>query len=552
MSAISSDGDPRPVTAGESGSTSSAAGTSNLITLILLRDRVRIPAWILAIAIFTVASAMVMPDIFPTEQARQARGALVENPAPKALIGPGYGTDNYTIGAMLANERLGIMGIATAIMSMRFVVRHTRLEEETGRTELLRANPLGRYASLLSSLAVTVAMNVVLGGLIAAGLVASGISDFTTGGSLLFGSALASIGIFTAAVTAVCVQLSEFARGVTGIVGGFIGVSYAFRAIGDIGIGFFSWLSPFGWVQSTKVFVDDRWWPLILPLVFSGGLIVLAFTLSTRRDVGASLFPPKPGSAEATRWLATPHGFAFRLQRSSLITWMISLPVFGLVFGQLSSEAETFLEESPTVAEFFASAGASITDSFLAMFVSLIAMICGIFAIQATMRIRSEETAGRADPLLSTCMDRWRYAGSHLVIALAGSSVIVLLASLALSLAAFISLGDSSLIGRLLIAGASYLAAVWFLIGITMALIGFLPEMSALAWAMLVYSILVILFGDLFDLPEWTERLTPFGYIPYMPAADFSLLSVAGVGAGTIILISAGVYGFQRRDIDMR
>lgn len=30
-----------------------------------------------------------------------------------------------------------------------------------------------------------------------------------------------------------------------------------------------SWLSPIGWIQRTYVFVDDRWWPLVLCLALA-------------------------------------------------------------------------------------------------------------------------------------------------------------------------------------------------------------------------------------------------------------------------------------------
>ena len=68
------------------------------------------------------------------------------------LSGPGYGTTNYTLGAMMANE-LSVRGHAgDAIMSLLLVVRHTRAEEEDGRAELVRAGAVGRRAPLAAAL----------------------------------------------------------------------------------------------------------------------------------------------------------------------------------------------------------------------------------------------------------------------------------------------------------------------------------------------------------------------------------------------------------------
>jgi ABC-2 type transport system permease protein len=67
---------------------------------------------------------------------RQSRAAVISTPAGVMLGGPGYGIENYTLGAMIANELgLSVM-VAMAIMSLLLVVRHTRAEEDGGSAEL--------------------------------------------------------------------------------------------------------------------------------------------------------------------------------------------------------------------------------------------------------------------------------------------------------------------------------------------------------------------------------------------------------------------------------
>ena len=48
-------------------------------------------------------------------------------------------------------------------------------------------------------------------------------------------------------------------------------------------------------------------------------LLVLAFWLSTRRDLGSGLVTPRAGPATAPRWLTHPVGLAARLQRWELV-----------------------------------------------------------------------------------------------------------------------------------------------------------------------------------------------------------------------------------------
>ena len=524
-------------------------GTWQLIRLILRRDRIRLPVWIVAIAGSMILTATSLTGLYPSATTRQARGELMTNPATVAMVGPGHGLDDYTYGAMLANERLAITGIAVALMSISLMVRHTRAEEEAGRTELLRASVLGRYASLSAALIVIIAANIVLGGLTTLGLGFSGVESIGWHGSLLFGMALASIGIVFAGITAVTAQLSEYGRGAFGMSGAILGVAYALRAVGDLGNGVVSWLSPFGWAQATEVFVSDRRWPLLISVVTTGVLAAAALVLSKHRDVGAGVIAPPPGPPVASRTLVQPFGFAFRLQRTGLIAWAIALPLFGILYGSLVGEAETFLEDSPTLADLFENAGASIIDSFVAMFTSIIALTATIFAIQATLRIRSEEVAGRADPVLSTSLARWKWATTHLVIALVGSAAITILSALGLGISAAIAIDDTSMIGKLLGAGVAYVPAIWCAIGIAIALIGAMPRATMVVWFVLVYAFVLEILGDLLDLPGWLSNLSPFGYVPNLPADDLSLVPLVLLTAVASGLVAIGLAAFQRRDI---
>jgi putative exporter of polyketide antibiotics len=75
------------------------------------------------------------------------------------------------------------------------------------------------------------------------------------------------------------------------MAGALIGAAYAVRAAGDMGDNALSWLSPIGWAQATAAYVDNNWWPLGLAAAVTAALIVAAFALSDRRDIGAACGP---------------------------------------------------------------------------------------------------------------------------------------------------------------------------------------------------------------------------------------------------------------------
>ena len=95
-------------------------------------------------------------------------------------------------------------------------------------------------------------------------------------------------------------QLTEGARTANGIVAVILGVSYLLRALGDSaadgGTRWLSWLSPIGWAQQVRPFAGDRWLVALLPVALLLVAMTAAFALVRRRDVGAGLVRPRPGS----------------------------------------------------------------------------------------------------------------------------------------------------------------------------------------------------------------------------------------------------------------
>ena len=170
------------------------------------------------------------------------------------------------IGALSLIKYTAFMTAILAVLMVILVIRHTRGDEESGRLELLGGGRLGRDAPLASALTISLGANVVLGLLAAAALAAGGLP---AAGSLAFGLGWAATGMAFSAVAGLAAQLTASARAATGLSIGFIAVTYALRAVGDLaepGPSVLSWLSPIGWNQQIRAFAGDRWWVLALPV----------------------------------------------------------------------------------------------------------------------------------------------------------------------------------------------------------------------------------------------------------------------------------------------
>ena len=110
----------------------------------------------------------------PGEAQRQARVNLLKTPAGIMLGGPMFGGHETDLGVMMANELMLTLIVATSILAILTVIRHTRAEEENGSAELVLSSVVGRHARTAAAVIVMVAVNVVLAITMTAGMAASG------------------------------------------------------------------------------------------------------------------------------------------------------------------------------------------------------------------------------------------------------------------------------------------------------------------------------------------------------------------------------------------
>src|SRR3954449_11975835 len=209
---------------------SDLAGTWTVARLVLRQDRILLPVWLLVLAGVSVGSAAATVGIYPTAAARrEAAEAVNSAPALVALYGRIYDPSN--LGGIATLKMTAFGAVLVAVLMLLTVVRHTRGDEEEGRTELLRAGVVGRRAPLVAALVLTLGASVLLGLLTALALVAAGLD---TRGAWAFGLSWACAGGAFAAVGAVAAQLTASARTARGIAVGVLAVSFVLRAIGDV------------------------------------------------------------------------------------------------------------------------------------------------------------------------------------------------------------------------------------------------------------------------------------------------------------------------------
>jgi ABC-2 type transport system permease protein len=525
-------------------------GTWHLTRLALRRDRIILPLWIVILAVIPSSGTTTYETIYPTVAERAGLTASIgANPSVAVLYGPAF--DLSTPGGFAAWRLGGFMALFIGLMAVFTVTRHTRAEEDTGRAELLASAVLGRYAALTSAVLVSGGASLLIG-LVGAGALAGG--GLPVAGAFAFGLSTAFAGLVFTAIAAVAAQLAEYSRTANGIGAAAVGVAFLLRAIGDstVDTKWISWLSPIGWAQQLRPFAGERWWVLSLPLAATVVIGAIAYTLLPRRDFGVGILPPRPGPAEAAASLRTPLALAWRLHRGPLIGWTLGLAVCGAVFGSIASGIGDIVGSSEQTRQILERMGGSdvMTDTFLAAMVGVFGMVASLYGVQAALRMRGEETANRVEPLLSTSVSRLRWATSHLMFALLGSAVIVVVTGVAMGLANGMRTHDvSGSVGDMLVAALVQLPALWVIAGVTVTLFGLAPKAASAAWGVAGLALLIAMFGPVVNAPQAVLDVSPFSHIPKLPGQDVTATPLVWLCVIAAVTLAAGLAGWRRRDV---
>ena len=513
-------------------------GTFALLRLVLRRDRVIMPIWIIGLTLAPVAYLSSIKAAYPDAAARQHYYDINVGSATFAVRnGPLYGS---SLGELLAWQ-CGFVPVVVALIALLTVVRHTRTEEEAGRRELTGATVVGRYAGLAAALLAACGAVTAYGLLVALGLSAQGLP---IGGSLALGAEFCVTGWVFAGVGAIAAQLTWGAGGARGIAIGVLALAFLLRAAGDSGSGWMAWLSPIGWAHRVRPFAGEQWWIVVLSLGVNVLFGALAAVLSTRRDLGAALLPARLGRATAPASLRSPLGLAWRLQRGTLLMWTIGVALVGLIMGGVARNIGEMARDNKAIADAVIrmGGGGAVMDAYLASVMTLFGFAVSGYAIQATLKMRAEEAAGRAEPVLATAVGRIGWAACHLLFGLLGPAVVLAAAGLTTGLAHGGSTG-------LVPAALAQLPAVWIVAALAVALTGLLPRLTSGAWGILGVFLLLSLVGTALQWNTAVLGISPFAHLARMPGEPFSIGSFAWLVLIAAGITAVGVTALRRRDM---
>ncbi|GAA2799748.1 ABC transporter permease [Crossiella cryophila] len=529
-------------------------GAGLLFRLFLRRDRVLLPGWIGLITLLVIGTAVQYAGLFPTAELQRAfLTEVTGNAALSAFTGQAHGSG---LPALTGWKISDIAYALTSLMAILITVRHTRAEEESGRAELLGAGVLGRHAVLAAALALTWTAALGAGLLIAVGLLVLG---FALVNAVAFGIAVAAPGLVFGALAGLTAQLTPRARTATALAATGFGLAYLLRFLADgSGVLWLRWLSPTGWSHLLQPTGDPRWAVLLLPLTTTALLTALAANLVSRRDHGAGVLATRTGPAVAAPGLSSAFGLAWRLHRGQLLGWTAGFAVAGAATAAVAKGMpEIAGRGGPAIREFFrryaAGPEAGIADTYLWLIMLSLGGVAALYPMLVTLRLRAEETDGRAELTLSTTVGRTRWALSHLAFALLGTASMLLSGGLTAATVHTLSTSDGAQFGRVLLGALVQVPAAWTIGAVAVLAFGFLPRAAAaISWTVWLLTNLVgEQLGPVLGVDYWlANQIVPFHHIPkVLSGGEFATIPLLALTAVTLLLAGTGLFGLRRRDL---
>lgn len=534
-------------------------GLGTLISLILRRDRLKLPIWVLGFVSILLLMVPLLRDVYGDAQSIDVLFTTFGvNPAGLFMTGP---MDKPTFGALMSIETVIWFGMAIAFMNTLLVVRHTRYNEEMGAQDLLLSGTVHRSTSLVAVLLIALIVN----GLVVVGL-GFGIqlfqADWSGADLWLYAVSMGMFGFVWASIAALVAQLTDSSRVANGLLAGLIGLGFLLRGIGDFfgkinenGIHqpeWMSYLSPFGWLQLTRSLTFSDWSPVLFMIAFSLAVIGMAYWIQNRRDVGSGVLPGRKGKSKASKLLKTPMGMTLKLQKSVFIGWLVGVLVMVMTIGVLVPQMTDVYSQSESMKQMIVSIGGegSLIPSFMSAMLAITSLMVFAYAVQAVSKLRSEESAGHLESLLATKLSRLKWIVWHLTVVVCGSFLLLLVAGLVLAITTNLSSDLTVSLLEYCLAGLSYLPVALFFMAIYVLIFGLLPRLSGtITWIYFGFVAFMLWLGPILQVDQRVMDLSIMEHFASVPLEAANLQVILIVSLLSILLMIVGVFSWTRRDL---
>lgn len=337
-----------------------------------------------------------------------------------------------------------------------------------------------------------------------------------------------------------------------GMAGAALGFDFAVRVISDTAdLQWLHWTLPLGWMEELRPFADPRPVVLFLPLAAMAATLALAFALNGLRDIGAGLLAPNDVREQPNRrLLGSATLLALRSAQISLAVWAAAVGAFGVLVGAISKSVASSIP-SDLGEQMRKIGGVDLTkpSGYIGLTFLFFVLAVAMFCCSQLAAIREDEAEGRLETLFALPVSRTQWLAGRLALAIAGATMLTLVAGFGISGGA-IGIGADVSVPRLIEGGLNCLPASLLFLGIGALLVAIAPRAGVgMSYAVVGVAFVWELIGALLGAPGWMLGISPFHQVGLVPAASFRAVPAAiMLGLAATALVAAEVR-FRHRDL---
>ncbi|WP_432494066.1 polyketide antibiotic transporter [Kineococcus auxinigenes] len=527
-----------------------APGAGRAVGRLALRQVRRSGLAVLLVAVALTATVAASFDALAADPATLAGlRAIAQNPAVRTLFGEPVALE--TTGGFTVWRSGTPVAVLLGAWAALATARTTRGEEEAGRWNLLLAGPVRLRTAVGRHLLAVATVVVATGAALAAVLVLTGTPP---AGAAVHGAGIATLGLFSAAVAALAAQVLATRPAAAGAAVAVLGAGLLTRAVANGAPGWegLRWVSPFGLLERSRPYAQDRLAPVLLLLTAAVVLAAAALALADRRDVGEGLLAGPSHRRSRTALLGSVEGFAVHRCLRPLVGWSAGIGAYYLLIGTTAVAVTEFLAHDAAVGDLAGRAGFTALDSvrgFTATVFSLLPVPVGVFAAVRIAVLVSAESDRRLALLTAGPVGRLRLLGTEAAVTAAGVLALLTVAGFATWAGVSVSGGGLTLPEALrgtwstapvalLCLGAAVLAAGW--LPSATALIGSLPAAG---------GFLLLVLADSTGAPAWVREVSPFAHLAPVPLEPADAAAALVMTVVAVLLAVVGALRYRRRDL---
>ncbi|MDR1017851.1 MAG: hypothetical protein LBM02_04030 [Lachnospiraceae bacterium] len=525
---------------------------SRLIFAYLKRDLILNIIWILVLVSMVAAGLYKLEDLYGNSSSVVKLIEMFKTPMMTIMFCKIPDLNHYNIAIAYGAVMLPLMGALGSVMGIQIGVKGTRMAEANGSTELMLSKAIKRRVPEISSFIEVILVSVVTTILIFLCLAFANMKGQNIKSAFAF-SAIIGAFIFMFGGLAILVsQIFSDVRTVNATCYFILGIAYFFRSVIDVkNFDSLRIFSPFNWLESMHVYYDLNLQYLILPL-FSGVIFsVVGIYLVGKRDINTGFINEKNrGRKKASFALKGFITIFIRNERKTIFFWLVGVELLAVMYGGLSNSLSTLANGNKNMLLILGvsanTAKRELFQQFSIMAILMIVFFSIFAALVVLYREEKDAKSGAFDSLLSKPVSHKKVYFTYVFGSLISGVLIYTITYLSL----FASISRKHLSMAFIFKGyLSYLCVLIVFVLIGALIISAIPSFYPFLYFYLSIMFLLTIMKDLFKVPLWFLKISPFGWMKGAPLSKVSNPVYISFFIISVVCVVIGLYRYKRRDL---